>query len=46
MSLIQPRREFALRVELKEIDYSTSRGFNLAAVVITAILIALYATWW
>jgi SSS family solute:Na+ symporter len=33
-------------VELKHIDYSTSAGFNLAALVVTAILIALYATWW
>jgi SSS family solute:Na+ symporter len=46
LSLLQTRREPALRVELTQIDYSTSAGFNLAALVITAILIALYATWW
>jgi SSS family solute:Na+ symporter len=46
LSLLQPRRESALRVELKQIDYSTSRGFNLAALAVTAILVALYATWW
>jgi SSS family solute:Na+ symporter len=46
LSLLQTRREPALRVELKHIDYSTSAGFNLAALVVTAILIALYATWW
>jgi SSS family solute:Na+ symporter len=46
VSLVQPRDKTALRVELKQIDYSTSGGFNLAAVAITAILIALYATWW
>jgi solute:Na+ symporter, SSS family len=46
LSLLQPRRSDALRVELKQIDYSTSMGFNLAALVVTAILIALYATWW
>jgi len=28
ISLAQPRRESALRVELKQIDYSTSTGFN------------------
>jgi SSS family solute:Na+ symporter len=33
-------------VELKQIDYSTSAGFNVAALAITVILIALYATWW
>jgi solute:Na+ symporter, SSS family len=46
ISLIQPRRESALRVDLKHIDYSTSAGFNVAALVVTAILIALYAVWW
>jgi solute:Na+ symporter, SSS family len=46
LSLLQPRRESALRVELKQIDYSTSGGFNLAALAVTGILIALYATWW
>jgi SSS family solute:Na+ symporter len=46
VSLLQTRREPALRVDLKHIDYSTTTGFNLAALVITAILIALYATWW
>jgi SSS family solute:Na+ symporter len=46
LSLIQPQRASALRVELKQIDYSTSGGFNLGAVAIIVILIALYATWW
>jgi len=46
LSLLQPRRETALRVDLKNIDYSTSTGFNLAALIVTAILIALYAVWW
>jgi SSS family solute:Na+ symporter len=46
LSLMQPRPDAALRVELKDIDYSTSAGFNAAALVITAILIGIYATWW
>ncbi len=46
ISLSQPRRETALKVELKQIDYSTSTGFNVAALAIVAILIALYAIWW
>ncbi len=46
LSLLQTRRDPALRVELKNIDYSTSAGFNLSALAVTAILIALYATWW
>jgi solute:Na+ symporter, SSS family len=46
LSLLQTRRDPALRVDLKNIDYSTSAGFNVAALAVTAILIALYATWW
>jgi solute:Na+ symporter, SSS family len=46
LSLLQSQHDPALRVELKQIDYSTSVAFNLSALVITAILIALYATWW
>jgi SSS family solute:Na+ symporter len=46
LSLMQTRRDPALRVELKNIDYSTSAGFNVAALIITAILIGIYATWW
>jgi SSS family solute:Na+ symporter len=46
ISLMQKRRETALRVDLKNIDYSTSTGFNVAAIIVTAILIALYAVWW
>ena len=30
----------------QEIDYSTTTGFNVAAVSVVAILIALYAIWW
>jgi solute:Na+ symporter, SSS family len=46
ISLMQPHGQRAVRVELKNIDYSTSTGFNIAAAVVTAILIGLYATWW
>ena len=45
LSLLQTRREPALRVELKHIDHSTSECFNISAPVITAILMALYPTW-
>lgn len=33
-------------VDLKEIDFSTSRSFNVATVMTVLILIAFYATWW
>jgi SSS family solute:Na+ symporter len=44
--MAQPPRQTNLKVELQNIDYSTSAGFNIAALVVTGILIALYATWW
>ncbi len=46
LSLLQPRRTAALRVELKGIDYSTSRGFNLAALIVIVILAFLYWRFW
>jgi len=46
ISLVQPRPNAALRVDLKNIDYSTSTGFNVGAAVVVAILVALYALWW
>ena len=36
----------ALRVDLKRVDYSTSAGFNVAALAITAILVGFYTLWW
>jgi solute:Na+ symporter, SSS family len=46
ISLAQPRPDAKLRVDLKNIDYSTSAGFNAGAAVVVAILVALYALWW
>ena len=46
ISLLQTRREGALKVEIKQIDYSTTAAFNVAALAITAILIGIYWKWW
>jgi len=46
MSLMVPKRTAALRVDIKNIDYSTSAGFNVAALIVIAILATLYYTWW
>lgn len=46
ISMLQPRRTAALRVELKGIDYSTSAGFNAAAVIVIVILTFLYWRFW
>jgi SSS family solute:Na+ symporter len=46
ISLLQTRRVRALKVEIKQIDYSTTAAFNVAALAITAILIGIYWKWW
>jgi SSS family solute:Na+ symporter len=46
LSLLQAPRQSALRVDLKQVDYSTSTGFNLAALIVTAILAGFYTVWW
>jgi SSS family solute:Na+ symporter len=46
ISLLWPRPPGALRVDIKNVDYSTGTGFNVASVVIIAILAFLYTVWW
>jgi solute:Na+ symporter, SSS family len=46
VSLVQKPAPPSLAIELKNIDYSTSTGFNIAAAVIVIVLIVLYTTWW
>ena len=46
ISLIGKPRTTALSVDIRNVDYSTSAGFNAAAVVVIAILVTLYAWWW
>ena len=38
--------EEADRITTEGVSYRTTTGFNVAAVAVIAILIALYATWW
>jgi len=33
-------------VDLKEVNFETASGFNIAAIGVILILVALYATWW
>ena len=33
-------------IEIDQVDYSTSTGFNISAICISLILVALYYTWW
>jgi SSS family solute:Na+ symporter len=46
ISLMSPQKEAAMRVDIKNVDYSTGTGFNIAAALIIGILAFLYITWW
>ena len=46
ISLMSPKREAAMRVDIKNVDFKTGTFFNVAAVLIVVILAALYYTWW
>ena len=45
-SFLQPRHAREKVVELRDISFSTEPAFNIGALVITAMLIGLYAYWW
>jgi solute:Na+ symporter, SSS family len=46
ISLMSPQKEAAMRVDIKNVDFKTGTGFNVASVVIVVILAFLYYTWW
>jgi SSS family solute:Na+ symporter len=46
VSLGWPSKTPSGTVRTDGVDFGTSAGFNVAAVAITLILVALYATWW
>ena len=46
VSLAQKPVPASMTIELKNMDYSTSAGFNIAAAVIVIVLAVLYTTWW
>lgn len=46
LSLLQPNGSAKVNVELKNIDYSTSTGFNISAFIIFVMLCGLYGYWW
>lgn len=46
VTLLERKGSQAGAIELKSIDFSTSRGFNYAGLAVAFILIALYTTWW
>jgi SSS family solute:Na+ symporter len=46
ISIVQGNREQPDAIDLRDIDFSTTNGFNVAGVAVALILAALYATWW
>ena len=47
ISLMSPKKEAAMRVDIKNVDFKTGTFFNVAAaLIVVAILAALYYTWW
>jgi SSS family solute:Na+ symporter len=46
VSLATPQREGADTIDTRDVRYRTSAGFNVGALGVILILIALYATWW
>jgi solute:Na+ symporter, SSS family len=46
LSLMSPRREAAMRVDIKNVDFRTGTGFNIAALLVIGILAWLYIMWW
>lgn len=46
ISLVENKGRHENAIELGDIDFHTTGGFNFASVAVTLILIGLYATWW
>ena len=46
ISLMSKQKEHVEIVDIKEIDFSTSKSFNMATIATVLILIAFYWTWW
>ena len=46
ISLMSPQKEAAMRVDIKNVDFSTGTGFNIAAGIVVVVLAFLYYIWW
>jgi SSS family solute:Na+ symporter len=46
ISLIENKGRHPNAVDVGNVNFDTSTGFNVAGIAVTLILIALYATWW
>jgi SSS family solute:Na+ symporter len=46
VSLVTPSRADTDTIDTRGVSYKTRTGFNVAALGVILILVALYATWW
>ena len=46
ISLAKPARSENNLITMEGVSFRTTTGFNVAAAIIVAILVALYWTWW
>lgn len=46
VSLLRPATTGRNRIQTRDVDFSTRASFNVAALGVVLVLIALYATWW
>jgi SSS family solute:Na+ symporter len=46
ISLLVRARANANRIDTQDVSYRTSTGFNIGALAVVGVLVALYATWW
>ena len=46
VSLAENKGRHPRAIDLKDVEFRTSGGFDLAGVAVALILIALYASWW
>ena len=46
VSLLTPQRAGADTIETRDVNYSTRAGFNIGALGVVLILVALYASFW
>jgi SSS family solute:Na+ symporter len=46
ISLMSSQKEAKMSVDIKNVDFSTGTGFNVAALIVVVALALLYYTWW
>lgn len=46
VSLARPAKLESNRISMDDVSFRTTRGFNIAGVIIIAILVTLYTIWW